>query len=346
MKALVYEGPQKMELREIPAPEPEAGELLIKVKAVGVCGSDVEGYLGKTGRRTPPMVMGHEFAGIVAQTDSNSGFRQGDKVVVQPKLYCGQCNYCRSGLTHMCPQADFLGVLDTNGAMTEYVSVPEQFVFKVNDNIELSHASLVEPLAVAGRAVNKIDEKKLKHADYIMIIGAGTIGLLVLQILKLKGVKNVIVSDLFDYRLKKASDLGADFTVNAQNDDLIKSIQQITDNNMVDYSLEAVGVSASASQSVMVLKNCGTAVWIGNAQKMIEINMQEIVTSEINIKGTYIYTDSDFKQALQLIEQRQVNLDPLISAEEPLANGVSVFEKLADNKDGKLLKVILTNSQD
>lgn len=343
MKSLMYHGNQEMKLEDIPLPEPENGEVIIKIKAVGVCGSDVEGYLGKTGRRIPPMVMGHEMAGIVTDHGSSKNFNEGDRVVIQPKLYCSNCDYCQSGLTHMCPQAKFLGVMETNGGMTEYVAVPENYLFKFKKDVSFTHASLVEPLAVACRAINKVEKKKLQDGAYTMVIGGGTIGLLVLQLLKLKGVDNVIVSDLCTDRLKKALKMGADYIVNPLEDKINEKIKDITHGNFVDYVFEAVGVSASASQSIDVLKNCGTAVWIGNAQKMIDINMQRIVTSEIEIKGTYIYTDQDFKKALQLIEKRRVDLDKIISAERKLIEGVKVFQELADNDDGKIIKVILIN---
>ncbi len=343
MKALVYNGPNTLEIKDVTKPSRKSRELLIKVKACGICGSDVEGYLGKSGRRTPPMVMGHEFAGEVVEVDEDSDFNKGDKVTVYPKLYCGECSYCQKGLTNICPEADFLGVLDKDGAMQEYLSVPEKYVIKVDKNISYAEISMVEPLAVAYRSVTKISDNDLKNSDYVLLIGAGTIGLLILQILKLKGAKNIIVSDLSDSRLKKAETLGASTTINPKKSDFIESVTEITEGNMADYSFEAVGVSNSASQSLSALKIGGTAVWVGNAQKMIDINMQKIVTTELNIMGNYIYDEKDFIDSLQLIEEEKINLQALISIKESLINGKEMFKKLVNNSDGSILKIILTD---
>ncbi|MFW5986355.1 MAG: zinc-dependent alcohol dehydrogenase [Halanaerobiales bacterium] len=343
MKALVYNAPEEMKLKNVAEPTRGEGEVLIKIKACGICGSDIEGYLGKSGRRTPPMVMGHEFSGRVVEVDKSSKFSTGDKVTVYPKLYCGECEYCQRGLTNICPQADFLGVLDRDGAMQEYLSVPEEYVVKAGKDISYTEISMVEPLAVAYRAVNKVAEKEIEKANYILVVGAGTIGLLILQLLNLKGTKKLIVSDLSNFRLGKAGDLGASFVINPGESDFRKTLEEITGGDMVDYSFEAVGVSASATQSLNALKIGGTSVWVGNAQKMISVNMQNIVTTELNIKGNYIYDKNDFIESLELIEKGKINMKPLVSGEEELIKGAEMFEKLAANTDGEILKIILTD---
>ncbi len=343
MKALVYNGPNDIKLKDLPKPVRKKGEVLIKIKACGICGSDVEGYLGISGRRTAPMVMGHEFAGKVVEVDKNSEFSKGDKVTVYPKLYCGECIYCQKDLTNICPEADFFGVMDKDGAMQEYLSIPEKYVLKINKDISYAEISMVEPLAVAYRSSSKISTSDLKNANFVLLIGAGTIGLLILQVLKLKGVKNVIVSDLSDKRLKKAELLGASATINPKNSNFTEDIEKITNGKMADYSFEAVGVSASAAQSLSALKIGGTAVWVGNAQKIIEVNMQNIVTTELNIIGNYIFNRKDFTDSLELIEAGKINLKPLISIKEDLINGEEMFKKLVNNSDGEILKIVLTN---
>jgi len=341
MKALVYKGPEKIELEDVQKPAPKEDELLIKIMAVGICGSDIQGYLGKTGRRTPPMIMGHELAGVVEVAGDNSKLRKGDKVVIYPKLYCGSCDYCKVGLTNMCPEAEFLGVLEKNGGMTEYITIHKDYVLKVNEDVSFKEACMVEPLAVAYRATNRVETVNIQNAKYLIVVGAGTIGLLILQVLKLKGSKNIIVSELCDGRLEKAKELRADFTIDPRKNDFLSRIKEITEGNLVDYSFEAVGFSTSACQSLKALRKCGTAVWIGNAQKIIEANMQRIVTNEINIKGSFIYTKADFINSLKLIEARKINFESIISLEEKLENGEEMFKRLKENKDGKLIKVIL-----
>lgn len=344
MKALVYEGPNELALKDRAKPKRKDGEVLIKIKACGICGSDVEGYLGKSGRRTAPMVMGHEFSGKVVETDKDSKFSEGDKVTAYPKLYCGECKYCKEGLTNICPEADFLGAMDKDGAMQEYLSIDEKYVIKAKDDIDYISLSMVEPLAVAYRATNKISDKELKDSNNVLIIGAGTIGLFVLQVLKLKGVENIIVSDLSDYRLDLAKKLGANHVINPKKEEFKKAIKNITNNDMVDFSFEAVGFSATATQALDSLKIGGTSVWVGNAQKMIEINMQQIVTTELNIKGNYIYSIEDYNECLELIEKEKIDISSIISIKEDLSNGKKLFEKLVnENKDGEIIKIILTN---
>jgi 2-desacetyl-2-hydroxyethyl bacteriochlorophyllide A dehydrogenase len=343
MKALVYKGPEMVELEDIPQPTPVDDESLLKIQAVGVCGSDFEGFLGKTGRRTPPMVMGHELAGTVETPAGNSKFRQGDKVVVQPKLYCGECTFCQQGLTNLCSGAEFFGVLSKNGGMAEYLAVPERCLFRIKDEIDFPEACMVEPLAVAYRSVHQLHEDILRQAEYTLLVGAGTIGLLILQMLKLRGARNLIVSDLSDHRLEIARKLGANLTLNPQKEDVLSRIKEITAGAMADVAMEAVGFEASVSHALSSLKNRGTMVWVGLAQRMIEVNMHQIVTAELNIRGSFLYSENDFIDSLKLIESRRIQLNPIITLSERLEKGVDVFDRLKDNKDGRIVKVILQN---
>ena len=343
MKALVYRGPEAIVLEDIPQPEPVGDESLLKVRAVGICGSDFEGFLGKTGRRTPPMVMGHEFSATVEAPAKNSRFKSGDRVVVQPKLYCGTCRFCSQGLTNLCPGAEFFGVMTKNGAMAEYLAVPERCLFRFDDRLDFRSASMVEPLAVAYRAAHQIPEQDLRQADYTLVVGAGTIGLLILQMLKLRGAGNLIVSDLSDHRCRIARELGAAFTLNPQKEDFQSRIKDITAGAMVDVAVEAVGFETSVSQALSAMKNRGTFVWVGLAQKMIQVDMQQIVTSEANIRGSFIYSEKDFLESLKLIEAGKIRLDLLITASEPLDKGVHAFDRLKKNRDGKVIKILLEN---
>jgi len=342
MKALFYLSPRKLAIREIPLPLIQDKEVLIKIKAVGICGSDFEGYLGKTGRRIPPMIMGHEMAGVVEETGKSEKFIPGDRVVVQPILNCGQCIYCKEGKINLCKNWKSLGVLDINGGMEEYIVVPEDNIFKINEKIRYKEASMVEPLAVAYRAVKQIPLEKLNQSKFILIIGAGTIGLLLLQILKQKTKSKIVVSDIKPYRLRLAQELGADQLINPTQDVLQSRIDEVTNKEGVDISLEAVGISSSAAQSVEVLKDGGMAIWVGNVQKMVQVNMQRIVTGEITIQGNRAYNIDDFKNALDLVNKRKLNLNRLISKVAKLEQGSAMFRQLENNDDGKLIKVILT----
>ena len=340
MKALYYVGEKKMELREIPTPVPNESEYLIQVKSNGICGSDFEGYMGKTGRRTPPMIMGHEFSGVVAQAPKGGKFQEGQKVVVFPKPYCGVCEFCKKGMVNVCPEGICMGVLDVDGSMCEYVTIEEKYLLPF-DGISFNEAAFTEPLAVAYRSVYKISDAELAEADYTLIIGAGTIGLMALTLLKYRGAKNVIVSDATDFRLGIAKELGADYLVNPRTQDFLAEITTITSGKMIDFSIEAVGIAPTAKNSLECLKIGGTAIWIGNAQKIIEVNMQNIVTKELKIKGNYVYDLDGFADSLRLLSERKINIKPLITHSYKLEDGVQAFKDLENNREGKMLKVML-----
>lgn len=341
MKALVYKGAGTIELEDIEQPAPIEDESLIEVRAVGICGSDFEGFLGKTGRRTPPMIMGHEMAGTVEIPAAKSRFKKGDTVVVQPKLYCGTCTFCRQGLTNLCPGAEFFGVMSKNGGMAEYLAVPERCLHGVRKNLEAQKACMTEPLAVAYRAAHQVPENTLRRADYTVVVGAGTIGLLILQMIKLRGARNIIVSDMSDFRLDIAQQLGADFRINPRKEDFLARIQEITADRMADVAFEAVGFGASVSQAHSALKNRGLVVWVGLAQQMIEINMHRIVTGELNVRGSFLYSEEDFINSLKLIEIGQIRMDPIISMSVDLEEGVAAFRNLQNNPDGRVIKIVL-----
>lgn len=342
MKAVYYVGDDHMELRDIPVPEPKPDEYLIRIDACGVCGSDVEGFLGKTGRRIAPMIMGHECAGTVAEVPVDGRIRIGTKVAIFPKFYCGTCDTCRQGKVNLCPKADFLGVMAYDGAMTEYVTVKEAYLLPY-EGIGADEASLAEPAAVAFNGVSKLSDQQIQAAKYILVIGAGTIGLLAMLWLKYRGARHVIVSDATDFRLDLARRMGADAVVNPTKCDFVTVISELTDGEMCDISVEAVGVNPTAQASIDALRTSGISIWIGNASKMVSINMQSIVTKELQIHGNYIYSLEDFKLCVDLLARRTIDARPLITHYMDMGQGVEAFEMLKNNRDGKAVKIVLTN---
>lgn len=342
MKALYYVGDKAMELREVDRPVRKGNEYLIEVKSNGICGSDFEGYMGKTGRRTAPMIMGHEFSGVVSQAPQGGKFAVGTKVVVFPKPYCGVCDLCKKGMVNVCPEGICMGVLDFNGSMCEYVSIEEKYLLPF-DGISFNEAAFTEPLAVAYRSVHKISDQQLAEAEYTLVIGAGTIGLLALALLKYRGAKNIIISDATEFRLDVARKLGADFTINPRTNDFTEEIARITKGKGCDFAIEAVGIAPTAANSLECLKIGGTAIWIGNAQKMVEVNMQKIVTKELTIKGNYVYDLDGFADSLRLLQEKKIDIMPLMTHIYKLEEGVQAFKDLENNRDGKMLKVMLEN---
>lgn len=332
-----------MELRDIPVPTPGHDEYLVRIDACGICGSDVEGLLGKTGRRVPPMIMGHECAGTVEKAPVGGLYAPGSKVAVFPKYYCGVCDTCKKGLANLCPNADFLGVMAYDGAMTEYICVRETYLIPYA-GVGADVACMAEPAAVAYNGVYKLTDSQLAQAQNVLVVGAGTIGLLALLWLKYRGAKRVIVSDASDYRLELAVRMGADAAVNPMSCDFEQRIAELTNGAMCDLCVEAVGVSPTASASVDALKDAGCAIWIGNAAKMVSINMQKVVTKELQIKGNYIYSLEDFKTCVRLLAEKAIDVGPIITHHMDLRDGVDAFTLLTNNnKEGKAVKIILTN---
>ncbi len=338
MKAIVYKEPNVLTYEEVPEVMPKANELKLCVKACGICGSDVHGYLGITGRRLPPMIMGHEFAGEIVETGENvKERRRGERVAVYPVDFCGKCEMCKKGDVHLCLDKRAFGVLDVDGAFAEYICVPEKCCFPINDEIPYGIGSLVEPLAVAYRGVAHAKELKGKT---VLLVGTGTIGLLALACVKMKQAAKIIVSDLSDSRLRIAREMGADITINPGEEDFKARILEETDGLGVDVAIEAVGAAATVQQAMSALKFAGTAIWIGNNKPMIEINMQEIVTRELVVHGSFLYGYEEFKTVVELLNGDKINVAPLISAEISLEEAPGYFEQLA-HAPGNLIKVVV-----
>ncbi len=339
MKALTYLGPKHMELLEVPEVTPQKGEVKIAMKASGICGSDTHGYLGTTGRRTAPMVMGHESAGEVVELGEGvTTVKVGDRVVIFPIKYCGHCEYCQQHLENICPNRTFLGVMSENGTFADYICLPEHLVLPMPEGMSFEYGAMVEPFAVAYRAVSQALPLK---GQTLMVIGSGPIGLLIMMISRHFGADKIIVSDVAENRLKLALELGADFVVNGAKGDIGEQLMAQIGRDKVDVTIEAVGISPTAQQSVNYLKNKGLSVWVGNADKTIQIGMQEIVTRELVIKGNYIYTVQDFKDAMNLMVSGHFDMTKLISATIPLENTNDMFRTLTSGPND-YIKVIVT----
>ncbi|MCC8164309.1 MAG: alcohol dehydrogenase catalytic domain-containing protein [Lachnospiraceae bacterium] len=338
MRALRYLGPEKLEVQEVPKPEPKEGEVLVKVKGCGICGSDVHGYYGLTGRRIPPMTMGHEFSGeIEALGEGVTQHKVGDRVIVQPINFCGHCENCKKGLTMLCLNKKFFGVLTTDGAMAEYVAVPEKLLYPVPDNSNCYIGALAEPYAVGYGAVLKAGDLEGKT---VLVIGAGTIGACVLQLVKMKNPGKLIVSDLSDARLQNALALGADAVINTKKEDYMEAIAKLTDGGMIDTSIECVGVESSANQSVKCLKVGGTAVWVGMSQKEMTLNMQDVVCSGRKVLGSFNYTHEEFGQVAEIVTSGKMATDKLITKVVSLEEAVDVFPDIRKRPDD-YMKVII-----
>lgn len=325
MKALVYEGPFQMTLREIEEPQPTSDDVIVRVKASGICGSDVHGFKGATGRRKPPIVMGHEFSGeIIAIGDNIKDYQVGDRVVVQPLLSCGICESCLAGTPNICMNRSGLG-MNLNGAFAEKVRVPQKMLYRLPSAMTWEQGAMIEPLSVAMHAVNLAPFQLM---DSVIIIGAGTIGLLVILAALMKGAGKLIVVDLNKRRLEIARKLGADLIINSQEEDTLSIVKKYTNQAGASTVIEAVGITPTAKQSLTLARNGGTVIWIGNSNPEVTINMQQIVTRELTVRGVYGF-NREFSRAIEAIRFGKVDIQPLVEKITSLEEGPQIIQKLA-----------------
>lgn len=337
IRALVYEGAWRMPLREVPNPEPAPGEVIVKVAAVGICGSDVHGFTGSTGRRTAPMVMGHEFSGTIAALGVGvTGHAEGDRVVVQPLMTCGTCVNCRAGLPNICLHRRGIGMMDVDGAYADAVRVPQQLLHPLPEELTWEQGALVEPLAVALRAAN---QTPITLGDTVVVIGAGPIGLLTMMAAKLKGAGTVIMTDLSPHRLEMARRLGADLTINPKEQDPLAIVREVTGGPGAHATIEAVGISATVGQSLALVRTGGQITWIGNSAPKVEVLMQEVVTRELTIRGTYGFAE-EFPRAIATLRSGRLDVMPLVERIATLEEGPEIVHDLAEGSLD-IVKVIL-----
>ena len=340
MKALVYEGPNKLNYTDVPDVSPAKEEVKLRIKACGICGSDVAGYQGLTGRRLEPMIMGHEFCGEVVEcAEGVKELKIGDLVAVYPVNFCGECEMCKKGDVHLCLNKRSYGVLAENGAFAEYLCVPEKCCFRVAPGVSPVIGSLMEPLAVAYRGVGHLGDLTGKS---VFLAGTGTIGLLALVCAKIKGAGTIFVSDMDDERLKVAKSLGADIVINPAKEDPKEVVLAHTNGMGVDCGIEAVGIAPTVQQVMSTLRFGGYAVWIGNNRKMIEMNMQEVVTRELSIYGSFLYGYKEFGEVVALLNEGKIDAAPLVSKTIRLDEAITYFEKLKNHEDN-LIKVVVVS---
>ncbi len=342
MKALLLSEYNRLEIADLPMPRPGPDEVLVRVEACGICGSDVHGFDGSSGRRIPPLVMGHEAAGTVAAVGPEvRGTRDGDRVTFDSTVYCGNCEYCRRGEVNLCNRRQVLGVSTPEyrraGAFAEYVIVPDRIVHRLPENIPFTDAAMVEPLAVAVHAVGLAE---IPEAGASLVIGAGMIGLLVLQALRQAGCASIYIVDIDDSRLKLATQLGATATINAKTADANSEIQRLTSDVGVDVAFEAVGSTATIKTAIQGVKKGGTVVLIGNISPTVEIPLQTVVSRQIRLQGSAA-SSGEYPECIDLLARGAVDVKPLISVVAPLEEGAQWFERL-HGREANLMKVILT----
>lgn len=341
MKALVLKEYGKFEIEELPVPEYGDEDVLVRVKACSICGSDVHGMDGSTGRRIPPVVMGHEAAGVIEKAGRNvKGFKPGDRVTFDSTIYCGKCYFCKRGEVNLCDNRMVLGVscgdYRLNGAFAEYVRVPQHILYSIPDNVTFERAAMCEPLSVAFHAITR---SKVQLGCSAVVVGAGMIGLLIIQLLRINGCGKIIAVDMVPEKLELAKKFGATDIIRADESNVPAEVYKLTGNRGADISFEAVGLTPTVRSAVESLKKGGTLTLVGNLKPSVELPLQLVVTRQLSLNGSCA-SAGEYPECLDLIASGKVDVDSFISAVAPLEEGASWFNRLYAKEKG-LMKVIL-----
>ncbi|MEM7031248.1 MAG: alcohol dehydrogenase catalytic domain-containing protein [Chloroflexota bacterium] len=339
MRSLVWEGPRIMTMHNGPELEPEADEVVIKVSYAGICGSELSGYLGHNALRVPPVVMGHEFSGEIVSVGSDvqaqyAPLSVGKAVTANPLIDCNTCEYCQRGVNHLCLSRQLIGA-HRPGAYAEYVSVPAKMVSVLPDGLSLRLGALVEPVGVGVRIGEMAGDVQ---GQDVLIVGAGPIGLLALQVLQTKGAKRVFIADLSPERLAMGEALGGEI-LNPASVDVVQSVLDATGGRGVSVSVDAVGLAVTRTQCVSATCATGTLILSGLHEETSEVPAADIIRREIVVRGCFAYSPDNFAEAIQLLLEDKIRLDPWI-VEAPLTEGGPWFDRLID-EPGDVSKVLL-----
>jgi len=341
MKALVLNEYNQFDYQDMETPSIAPTDVLVQVKAVGICGSDVHGMDGSTGRRQPPLVMGHEAAGIISEIGSEvTQWKQGDRVTFDSTIYCGDCWFCRRGDINFCDNRRVLGVscddYRQHGAFAEYVAIPQRILYALPETLSFEQAAMVEPLSIA---VHAVERTEISLNDTAVVMGTGMIGLLVVQALRAHGCGNIIAVDLDQDKLDLAQKLGADIGLKSDACHVPEEVRKLTNDRGADVAFEVVGITPTVTMAVESLRKGGSLTLVGNLSPQVDLALQSVVTRGITLNGSCA-SCGEYPACLDMMARGSIDVEALISAVAPLAEGNAWFKRLY-NKEPGLMKVIL-----
>ncbi len=339
MKALVLTEYKRLEFKDVPKPViANPTEVLVKIEAAAICGSDVHGWDGSTGRRKPPIIMGHEGSGIVEEVGSLvTGFKAGDRVTFDSTIFCGSCSFCRSGLFNLCDNRRVLGVsceeYRRDGIFAEYAIVEERVLFHLPEGLSFTEAAFAEPAGVAAHAVSLAPPKL---GEDVAVVGAGLIGLLIIKVLRTMTAGRIFAIEVDENRRKKALEVGADHALDPAD---IDEVATLTAGALVPTVFEAVGATGPIKTAISIARKGGTVVLVGNVSPQIEIPLQSVVTRQIRLQGSCAI-NGEYPAVLSMMAGGTLDVRDLVSTTAPLSEGEAWFKKLY-NREEDLLKVVL-----
>ena len=334
MKAVYIKKPGKIELEYLAIPSREKNEVLIKVKEVGICGTEIAAFNGNSPSFSYPGIIGHEVVGEVIEVEKNNDLRVGDRVVVKPYKYCGSCYPCKIGKTNCCENLKVLGV-QTDGAMKEYLSYPLELVYKIPSTISWTHATIIEPLSIALHVVNRA---KIEDGQYVVIMGAGTIGNLIAQVIIDRGAIPILVDPL-KKRLELANKMGIKHVINPKSNNLSKYLKLITNYSTVPFVIEASGAIEAVKESFNIISYAGNIILVGWTKKELSINTSIIIKKELNIRGSRNCT-TEFDSAIKLVEKNKINIEKIITNIVDVEEASDIIKDMA-GKPENYMKVVV-----
>ncbi|HEY0786690.1 MAG TPA: galactitol-1-phosphate 5-dehydrogenase [Acidobacteriaceae bacterium] len=346
MKALLLSAYLKLDVAEVPDPVPAPDEVLLRVEACGICGSDVHGFDGSSGRRIPPIIMGHEAAGTIASVgDGVTGWAVGDRVTFDSTIYCGVCAYCRRGQINLCDNRQVVGVscgdYRRHGAFAEFVTVPARVLYRLSRELPFAQAAMIEAVSVALHAVAV---SGFRAGETALVLGAGMIGTLIVQALRVAGAGEILAADLDGGRLAEAQRSGAHalILIEPHGGDAAQAVLARHPAG-VDHVFEAVGVGDTVKTAVAAVRKGGTITLVGNIAAEVNLPLQSVVTRQVRLQGSAA-SAGEYPRAIELLASGQIDVLPLISAVEPLERGAQAFDRLY-RREPDLIKIVLTPGQ-
>lgn len=343
MKQNILTGLEKIETRQIDKPEAKAGEVRIRVVRMGICGSDIHAYHGKHPSVHPPVVLGHEFAGVVDQLGEGvTGFEIGQKVTVRPQRECGECLYCRTGHANVCTQLQVIGCTCDGGGQ-EYFCAPAKLVIPLADSITFDMGAMAEPVAVTVgniRALSKIEGQD------ILVLGAGTIGNLTAQTAKALGARKVAITDVMDGKLEMAKRCGIEYTINTRTQNLQEEVTRIFGEYGPDAILECVGIGTTLNQAIEVSRKCAEIIVVGVYSEPPRVNVLPIQEKQLRVIGVLMYTEENFREAVRMMGEGKYQLEPLMTRHFPMEQNNEAYDFISANpNDCMKVLVDVTDAQ-
>jgi L-iditol 2-dehydrogenase len=343
MLQAVMTEPGKIEFRDVEKPSVGDDQVLIEMKRIGVCGSDIHVFHGMHPYTGYPVVQGHEVSGVIAEVGNRvEDLAVGDKVTFTPQVTCGECYPCTHGMYHICESLKVMG-FQTDGAAQEFFPVDADNVLKVPDHVSLDQTAMVEPVSVAVHALSRAEEGL--QGKKVLVLGAGTIGNLVAQVAKASGASAVMITDISDYKLDKAKACGIDFPVNVKDADLNEAILRDFGPDRADLILECVGVQDTITQAVENARKGTTIVVVGVFSEKPAVDLGLVQDRELSLVGTLMYQKRDYERAIELVAGGKLCLDQMITHRFPFKEYLEAYETI-EASGGQYMKVMVELDND